>query len=274
MPASNAALAAGILHAQPTVPALIQALRAKDSQLIFESLVALQKIHDPSAGPSVSIVAYDLDDRVQSTALETIGVLRSLQSAPDVRSALKNARNIKIRRAALEALAMLGIPGDRPVFLQYLQDKDPDLRAAALEGLGRIREPEDFAAIEQAYNEQNADWKVHLAAAFALVDEGKMDTSDFSPLPFLVEQLDTKSRANIASAYLVELARREDVRKALIPLVPQATKDQKVALCSILAASHSDDVVPVLNTLSRDIDPDIALAASKALRIAQTRKPS
>ncbi len=271
---SNAALAAGILRAQPAVPALLQALRAKNSQLIFESLVALQKIHDPSAGPSVSIVAHDLDDRIQATALETIGVLRSLPSAPDVRSALKDARNIRIRRAALGALAMLGIPGDRPTFLQYVQDKDPELRAAALEGLGRIREPEDFAAIERAYNEIGADWKIHLAAAFALVDEGKVDASDFSPLTYLVESLDTRTRANIASAYLTELARRDDVLKALIPLIPQATKDQKLALCSILGSTHSDDAVPVLNNLSKDIDPDVAFAASKALRIAQTRRPS
>ena len=271
---ANAALAAGILRARSTVPALLAALRAKDSQLIFESLIALQKIHDPSAGPGVSVVAHDLDDRIQATALETIGVLRSLPSAPDVRSALQNARNMKIRRAALQALAMLGIPGDRPIFLQYLQDKDSDLRASALEGLGRIREPEDFAAVEQAYNEKDADWKVHLAAAFALVDLGKVDTSDFSPLPYLIENLDTKSHADVASAYLTELARRDDVRKVLVGLVPQATKDQKIALCSILGATHSEDVVPVLSTLAKDIDPDVALAAAKALRIAQARSLS
>src|SRR5581483_8018973 len=112
-------------------------LHAKDSELIIESLIALQKIHDPSAGPSVASAAHDLDDRVQATALETIGDLRCLTCAPDVRSALSNARNMRIRRAALEALAMLGIPGDRQRFQQYARDQDPDLRASALEGLGR-----------------------------------------------------------------------------------------------------------------------------------------
>ncbi len=271
---SNAALAAGILRDQAAVPALEQVLHNKDSQLIFESLVALQKIHDLSAGPAAASATHDLDDRVQVTALETVGVLHSLTSAPDVRSALANARNIRIRRAALEALAMLAIPGDRPTFLQYLQDDDASLRASALEGLGRIREPADTPAIQAAYNEKDADWKVHLAAAFALVDEGKVDTAEFSPLPYLVENLDLKGHSAVASAYLTELARRDDVRTALFSLVPQASKDQKIALCGIFAGTRSEDVVPVLNTLAKDIDPDVAFAASKALRITQSRKVS
>lgn len=271
---SNAALAAGILRDTAAVPSLEQVLHAKDSQLIFESLVALQKIHDLSAGGAAASATHDLDDRVQATALETVGVLHSLTSAPDVRSALSNARNIRIRRAALEALAMLAIPGDRAIFLQYLGDQDAALRASALEGLGRIREPEDFPAIQAAYNEKDADWRVHLAAAFALVDEGKVDTSDFSPLPYLVENLDQKGRTSAASAYLTELARRDDIRRALLSITEQATKDQKIALCWIFASTRSDDVIPALNALAKDIDPDVAFAASKALRITQSRKVS
>jgi HEAT repeat protein len=271
---ANAARAAGILRARPAIPALTEVLRAQDSQLIFESLVALQKIHDPAAGPSVASAAHDLDERIQATALETIGVLRCLKCASDARAALKNARNTKIRRAALEALAMLAIPDDRPTFQNYAKDQDPELQASALEGLGRLREPEDYPVIEQAYNEKDADWRVHLAAAFALVDQGKVDTSEFSPLQYLIENLDMSSHAGVASAYLIELARREDVRRALFPLVSQATKDQKVALCSIFATTHSDDVVPVLNGLLKDIDPDVASAASRALRIAQSGRSS
>lgn len=271
---ANAARTAGILRDQAAVPALEEALHARDSQVIFEALVALQKIHDPMACGALSSPAHDLDDRIQSTALETIGVLHCLTCADDVRNDLKNARNLRIRRAALEALAMLAIPGDRGAFQKYAGDQDAELRASALEGLGRIREPEDMPTLSQAYDEKDADWKVHLAAAFALVDEGKVDTSDFSPLTYLVESLDVNSRAAVASAYLSELARRDDVRQALFPLVTQATKGQKIALCSIFAASQSDDVMPTLNTLAKDIDPDVAFAASRALRITQAHKAS
>jgi HEAT repeat protein len=270
---ANAARAAGILRAEPTVQALVQASHSKDSELIFECLVALQKIHDSSAGPGIGFLAHDLDERIQITALETIGVLRSIPSAPDVRSALTHARNVRIRRAALGALAMLAIPDDRATFQKYTQNDDAELRAAALEGLGRIREPEDYPVLEAAYNEKDADWRIHAAAAFALVSEGKVDTSEFSPLPYLVEGLNSGSRAYVANAYLVELARRKDVRASLVKLLPETTKEQKIALCSVFGKSQADDAVPVLNGLAKDMDPDVAFAASRALRIVQTRRP-
>jgi HEAT repeat protein len=271
---ANAARAAGILRANPAVPALVQASHSKDSQVIFECLVALQKIHDPSAGPGIAFLSHDLDERIQVTALETIGVLRSIPSAPDVRSALTHARDARIRRAALEALAMLAIPDDRGTFQKYAQSDDAGLRAVGLEGLGRIREPEDTPALEAAYNEKDADWRIHLAAAFALVSEGKIDTSEFSPLPYLVENLNSHSRAYVANAYLIELGHRQDVRTSLAKLLPETTKEQKIALCSIFGNSQAEDAVPVLNGLAKDIDPDVAFAASRALRIVQARRPS
>src|SRR4051794_9209378 len=103
---TNAARAAGILRSRSAVPALTGALRHKDSDLIVECLVALQKIKDPTAGTALGGPARDLDERVKLTALETIGKLRSLEGAPDVRLALSTARTLKVRRAALEALAM------------------------------------------------------------------------------------------------------------------------------------------------------------------------
>ncbi len=270
---ANAARAAGILRARPAVNSLVGGLRSKDSQLILECLVALQKIDDPSAGQGVSFLARDLDDRVQATALETLGVLHSSTSAADVRAVLRNARDAKIRRAALECLAMFGLPDDRAIFQQYAGDSDTDLRASAIEGLGRIRDPEDTPVLEKAYNEKDADPRVHLAAAFAIVSEGKVDNSEFSPLRYLVENLEAKGQRSTAQAYLTKLCRRDDVRRALFPLIGEATKDQKVALCAALSSSRSEDVIPILNTLAKDIDPDVSLAASRGLRVIQTPTP-
>lgn len=269
---TNAARAAGILRARPAVPALAGALRHKDSQLILECLVALQKIKDPAAGSALAGPARDLDERVKVTALETIGKLRTLDAAPDVRAALSGARSMKVRRAALEALAMLGIAGDRPTFQNYAGDSDVELRASALEGLGRIREPEDYPVLEKAYNEQNTDGRVHLAAAFALAEQGKVDTGEYSPLPYLFDNLALKARSDAAAAYLAELVRRPEVRTALIPMIPRGSKDQKLALCSVLAEAGTDDVVPVLEKLTGDRDPDVAVAAAKAMKTIKARQ--
>ncbi len=271
---ANAARAAGILRDRAAVPSLTDALRSHDDELIFESLVALQKIKDRSAGPAVSVLANDLDERIQLTALETIGVLGSTSSAPDVRSALRRPRNLKVRRAALETLAMLGQPEDREVFLKYDADRDVQLRSSALEGLGRIREPADFPVLEQAFNQGEIDWRIHLAAAFGMVNEGKLDTGEFDPLPFLFECLGTRARSDTAAAYLTELAHRDDARAAIIKMVPTLDKSQKIALCPILAKTGTPDAIECLRGLTKDADADVVTAASQALQTSQSRSQS
>ena len=272
-PRANAALAAGVLRLKGAVPTLLEAIRSKNSDLIFESLVALQKIHDPSGGPGVRFLVRDLDDRTQVTALETVGVLGTREAAPDVRYAIENARNSKIRRAAFSALAMLAIPEDRAIFRQYAMNGDAELRTAALEWLGRVREPEDTPTLQANYNEANVDWHIHLAAAFALVNEGNVSTDNFSPLLYLVENLNSGARADAADAYLKELIHREDVRTNIVKTLPEATHAQKIALCWIFADSHSTDMLPTLTQLGSDPDGQISIAAKRAaLLIQQTRQ--
>lgn len=271
---ANAALAAGILRDRAAVPALVGALHGKDNDLLFETMIALQKIKDPVAGPSLSFLAHDLDERIQATALETIGLLRNTSSAPDVRAALERARTVRIRRAALDALAQLGQPQDREVFERYIEDKDVPLRTSALEGLGRIREPEDFPALQKAFDEGDADWRIHLAAAFAMVNEGKVDTGEFDPLPYLVENLGNRSRTDVASAYLSELVVRENVRPPLIKMIPKMDKSQKVAICPVLSAAGTPDAAEALNALAKDMDADVAAAAVKAEQTAKARRIS
>ena len=136
-----------------------------------------------------------------------------------MRYALEHARNLKIRSAALSALAMLAIPEDRTIFRQYVVNGDPDLRAAALEGLGGVREPEDMPTLQTSFDEANADWRVHLAAAFALVNEGNVSTEEFAPLLYLVENLDSHGREDAADAYLKELIHHEDVRQNIVKTI-------------------------------------------------------
>ncbi len=85
---ANAARAVGILRGRQAVPDLEEALRSKDTQLIYESLVALEKIRDPSAGPSVAFLLHDLNEKVQLTAIEATGLLANRAAINDLRRLL------------------------------------------------------------------------------------------------------------------------------------------------------------------------------------------
>lgn len=269
---ANAARAIGILRGRAAIPDLIDALHSKDNSVMLEALHALEKIRDPSAAPRIAFLLRDLEEKIQIAALSTTGILLNRDAEPAVRDALQHARNARVRRAAMTALAMLGAPADHAIFLGSLADKDENLRSAAAEGLGRVKDTADRATIENAFKNERK-MGPRLADAFALVSLGNLDTSEFSPLRYLINTLNVKSYQGFALAYLTELSRDLQVRLAIYPMLPRATKDEKIQLCTIFARSGDKDTLPYLETLTVDPDHDVAEEAIRSLRALRARLP-
>jgi HEAT repeat protein len=269
---SNAARAIGILRGRDAIPDVVEALHSKDDPVMYEGLIALQKIRDPSAAPKIAFLLGDLDDKIQTAALETTGLLLNREAAPSVRTAMAHARNIKVRRAALEALAMLADPPDHAEFVRNLNDKDESIRAAAAEGIGRLKMPADRGLIDKAFLDERK-MSARLADAFALVSLGNMDTGEFSPLRYLVNTLSLRSYRAFANAYLTELTRDEKVRQAVYPMLARATKDEKMQMSIILARSGDRDSLPYLETISKDPDNEVAQEGIRGLRTLRARLP-
>jgi len=269
---ANAARALGILRGRAAIPDLVEALHSKDDQVMYESLIALQKIRDPAAAPGITFLLRDLDDKIQIAALETTGILRNREAAADVRDAMAHARTPKVRRAALTALAMIADPADRNTLLNTLNDKDDGLRAAAAEGLGRLANPADRPALEKAFADERK-MNPRLSDAFALVSLGNLDAGEFSPLKYLVNTLNVRSYRGVASAFLTELARDIKVRQALYPMLARAPKDEKIQMSVILARSGDRDSIPYLEKLSVDPDNEVAQEGIRSLRTLRARLP-
>ncbi len=267
---ANAARALGILRGRAAIPDLVDALHSKDDSVMFEALTAIEKIRDPEAAPRIAFLLRDLEEKIQIAALQTTGILLNRDAAPDVRDALQHARNAKVRRAALTALAMLGTPADHAIFLSNLADKDDNLRSAAAEGLGRIKNPSDRATLEADFKNEHK-MGPRLAFAFALVSLGNLDTSEFSPLRYLINTLNVRTYQGVALAYVTELARDLKVRLAIYPMLPRATKDEKIQLCTVFARSGDKDTLPYLETLSVDPDKDVAPEGIRSLRTLRSR---
>ena len=86
----------GILRGRQALPDLEQALRSKDSDVIYEALVAIEKIRDPSAGPANRVSACTiLKEKVQVTAIEATGLLANRAAINDLRDVLDRSRNMK-----------------------------------------------------------------------------------------------------------------------------------------------------------------------------------
>ncbi len=269
---ANTARALGVLRGQAGTPALFGALRTKDTRLIFESLKALQKIRDPKSGPQVAFLFRDPEERVAVAALETAGLVRSVETLPDLNTAYRTSSNARVKRAALGAMAMIGDAQNHDLFVQGMTDKDEGIRAAAAEGLGRISNPADIPMLQGCFDTERK-MNTRLACGFGLVKNGNAAMSETSALRYLLNTLNSKAWRGVAEGYLVELARAKPVRTALEQQVPSATKDEKALLARMLSASGDADSAKVLEQLTRDPEPDVAQEAIRALRNLRARLP-
>ena len=267
---ANACRALGILRGQAAVPDLLEALRTKDNRTMYEALIALQKIRDPQAGPRVAYLVRDLDDKVQSAAIETVGLLRAKEALPALRDIVKSPRNNKAERAALNAIALMPDPQDRPLLQSYLTSKDDKLRAAGAEGLGRIGDPADKVTLEKTWQEEEK-MLPRLASAFSLAMEGNVSLADDAPLRYLINTLNSAAYRDVASGYLIEAARRPALRSTLYKPLEQGTRDEKIQLSRILSASGDEASIPYLEQMSHDQDSEVAQEGLRALRSLRAR---
>jgi len=271
---ANAARADGILRGRQALPDLEQALHSKDTQVIYECLIAIQKIRDPSAGASIVFLLRDLDERVQIAAIETTGLLNYHGALNDLRDVLEHSKSMRVKRAALTAMAQMPDEQMHGVYTSYLNNKDEGLREGAAEGFARLKNPADRTTIESAFSNERKTGP-RLSLAFALVAMGKREMGEFDPLRYLVNNLNSAGFRGVARPYLTELARDPEVRSALFPALrgPMATKDEKTGLGQVLAQSGDRDSLPALETLSRDPDQEVAQEGLRDLKNLRARLP-
>jgi HEAT repeat protein len=266
----SACRAIGILRGRAALPDLYEALRTKDSNVMYEALVAIRKIRDPQAGPRIVFLLRDFDERVQSTAIEDAGILQAKDGLPALRGIVASPRGSKDERAALTAIAMMPETSDRALLQRYLTSKDDRLRAAAVEGLARVGDPGDRAAIEKVLRDDDK-MAPRLASAFALTVAGDVSLAETSPFRYLLNTLNSSSWRDTATAYLVEAARKPAVLAALKDPLATGTRDEKIQLARILAASGDSSAIPWLETASRDTDGNVAQEGLRALRTLRSR---
>ncbi|MEP7362169.1 MAG: HEAT repeat domain-containing protein [Acidobacteriota bacterium] len=262
---AEAARAVGILRGKAAVPDLVEAIKGKKTAVIYECLVAFQKIGDPEAADSFSFLLRDLDEKVQIAAIEATGQLRNKNAIPKLREVLGDSKSSKVKRAALVSIAKLPDEGNRPVYEQFIVDRDEGLRAAAAEGFARLKNPEDAVRMVKLFDKEKK-MSPRLSMAFAAAMLGKRELSPLSPLQYLVNTLNSYSWRGISQAFLIELCREQDIREALYPVMHERTKEEKVYLAGILARTYAADARPALEKLSQDGDTEVAQAGARAIR--------
>ena len=127
---ANAARAIGILRGREAIPDLLEAMKSKDGAVIYESLIAIQKIRDKDVAPKLRYLLRDLDEKVQLAAIETNGILQNKEALPDLVDVLNRARSMKVRRAALTAIGGQPVVQPNGTVVVPIEDFSPQRIAA------------------------------------------------------------------------------------------------------------------------------------------------
>ncbi|MGH9397014.1 MAG: HEAT repeat domain-containing protein [Terriglobia bacterium] len=263
--ARDAALGLGILVARSAVPDLIKAAHSPDEDLASNSLDALAKIKDVSAGPQLVDLLDSPSKEVRQSACISVGILRTKSAVPKLLQIYQTDTDKNTRKAALDGLAFIGDPASDGVFVQALSSKDSDERIYAAEGIARARDTAAANDLEKRMSiEKNAG--VKLAILFAQTSIGQTQH-----LRDLVDTLTSRTRGDVAQSYLIELTRQKNLLAAIYPFLNDSNATIRRRVCVVLMYSGNASSVAPLSQLEHDRNNDVAAAALRATQAIRTR---
>ncbi len=162
----------------------------------------------------------------------------------------------ELAEAALGALARVGARSSAPLLLKQLGSRSPVMRTLAIDGLARTGDATQMAAIQSALDHER-DARVLLAGNFAaaMLSSGSIEQ--------IVDALNRPKSHDAARQYLVEIAPGRVSRMARYAQDPEARMRADVA--DIVGLAADPEGVAVVTPLLKDDDPQVALAAARAM---------
>ena len=267
----QAANALGTLRASAALPDLYPLLRSKDDAMMLAALRAIETCGNKAAANETIFLVRDFNEKIQSQAIALNGIYRNEAALPDLTEVFMRGRTPKSRTAAFAALAMIASPQSKGAFELNLDNGDGPMRGLASEGLGRIGAKQLEARIKVIYKDEGSA-RARLGEAFALVKFGDLDmSSEFTPLTYLFNSLNSAIWSEYSRSYLKELSRDGLVRKELRGKVATATKSEKIGLARIFAAEGTSDDREALDALAHDRDADVSQEGIKAARTLSSK---
>ena len=132
--------AIGRLGGMAEVPALISMLKEHSSILRMNATIALGKLAEPSAIPTLKyILETDPDAHVRGSAALALGEMKNKNAVPFLCKALRD-KNSNVRASAAEALGKLKFSESIEILEIALEDQDDFVRSRAAQAIEKIHQ--------------------------------------------------------------------------------------------------------------------------------------
>jgi len=221
---------------------LIKALDHFDPAIRSAAGRVIARLKLADAGDTLIKAINDSQADVRYSAMRALGAIHDVRAVQALTEQFAFYRKGEGAWSALDALARIASPASVPLFKERLQDKDPYIRRAAVEGLGRAGDTASIETLEKIVGSDEAAM-VRIAAAFALQKLGRTNyvgrIADLMASPKVTEQ---------GEGYLVELG--PPVAAALVPRLQESDADVRESMANVLGAIGGPDTVAALEAMA------------------------
>ena len=217
-----------------------------------------------AAGDTLIKAINDSSAGVRYAAMRALGMLGDERAVAALTEQLKFYGKGEGAWAALDGLARIAHPSSVSVFTERLTDKDPYIRRAAAEGLGRAGATSAMPQLEVGAGNDTSD-TARAAMTFATQKLGRHNVVR------LVEFLNDRDTALQVQEYLLELG--PSIEKELLPSLQEPDEAIGAGVADVLGVIGTDLSLPELQRLTAgDGDKDVVESATRAIDRIKARR--
>ena len=244
---------------------LIKALDHYDPAVRAGAARVVGRLKVKAATDGLLKAVNDSSPAVRFAAIRALGETREARVVPALTDQLKYYDKGEGAAAALEALATIAQPASLPLFVSRLQDRDPRLRRAAVEGLARVGDKETVSKLVFTVNQDDSTI-VRAAMTYALHRHGFANY-----LTRMLDHLYYDDAARQVQGYLIELG--PSIISGVSPRVQDPDPGVRARLTEVLGAIGDQSTLATLTPLKQDANREVSAAATHAIeRIKMTQK--
>jgi HEAT repeat protein len=220
---------------------------------------------DEMVGDAIVATLNDSDRNIRGVAMQALGAMWYERAVSALTEQFRFFGGGALAEEALGAIARIAHASSVDLLATELASKNAARKAIAIEGLARIGDANRIGSIESALNGETND-AVLLAGAFASI---LLSASTIDPLS---EALRRPKLADRARRYLIEVAPGRTAAFA------QHAQDPDVQIRSgiadVLGLAGDVAALPIVESMVRDRDPEVVLAAERAVARLQAIQPA
>jgi HEAT repeat protein len=209
---------------------------------------------DTSVGDAVITALNDQNRLVKLAAMDTLGSMRYGRGVDALTQLFQYYKQGEFAEAAFDALSRIAHPASIPIFTAQLTGKPP-LKAMAIEGLARTGDRSQMEAIEGALKGEHND-RVLFAGIFAsaMLEDGSIER--------ITDALLRPRQRDVSKQYLADIARGR--ARVLGRYAQDPDPGVRADIADVLGYSNDVAAEPIVESLIKDQDKQVALAAERA----------